>query len=184
MEPIQIISQIIGILAFILTVVCFQFNTQKKILFMQIICATLFMINLILNGSYAGALLNLHGICRCVVFYQRGRHKWADSPWVCVIFCILAVVCTLVVYKKPIDLLPMIGSVFTTISLYMTDPKKIRLFTLPSPPCWFVYHFFASGSINIGGVLNEIFVIISITVAMIRYGDFKKPVQAQNEQNG
>ena len=174
MDAVHIISQILGILAFIMTVICYQFNTQKKILLMQLVCSLLFLANLILNGSYSGALMNVLGFCRCLVFYQRGKHKWADSPWVCVIFCVLAVVCGIVTYSSPVDILPAVGMIFTGISLYMTNPKLIRLFTLPSPPCWFVYHLTASGSVNIGGVLNEVFVTVSVIVAMIRYGDFKK----------
>ncbi len=42
-----------------------------------------------------------------------------------------------------------------------------------SPPCWFTCHLPADGTPNVGGVLNEIFVLASILVAMFRY-DFKK----------
>ena len=52
-------------------------------------------------------------------------------------------------------------------------PQKIRRFMLFSPPCWFTCHLPADGTPNVGGVLNEIFVLASILVAMFRY-DFKK----------
>ena len=77
---LEIISQIIGILALCVTIICYQFNDQKKILIMQIIASVLFMTNLALRDAMAGALLNIHGICRALVFYQRGRYKWAESP--------------------------------------------------------------------------------------------------------
>ncbi len=166
----EIISQIIGILALCVTVICYQFNDQKKILIMQIIASLLFMTNLALRDAMAGALLNIHGICRALVFYQRGRHKWADSPLWAVFFSVLAVICVAVTWQSPLDILPAVGMVFTTAAYYMTDPKWIRRLTLPSPPMWFIYHLSAG---NIGGVLNEIFVIGSILTAMFRY-DFRK----------
>lgn len=176
----DLISQIIGILALCVTIICYQFNDQKKILIMQIIASVLFMTNLALRDAMAGALLNIHGICRALVFYQRGRYKWADSPLWAVFFSVLAVVCAAVTWKSPLDILPAVGTIFTTIAYYMTDPRWIRCITLPSPPMWFVYHL-STG--NIGGVLNEIFVIISIVTAMIRY-DFRREPGNTSEING
>lgn len=170
----QIIAQILGILALGVTIVCYQFNSQKKILAAQMIAATLFTVNLALLGGMSGALLNIHGICRALTFYQRGRYKWADHTTFWVWFYIVAaVVCVAITYQSPLDLLPLIGQIFTTISFSMKDASKIRLFTLPSPPCWFIYHL-STG--NIGGTLNEIFVISSIIIGMIRL-DRKKPAE-------
>lgn len=175
----DIISQILGILALCVTIICYQFNDQKKILIMQIIASVLFTTNLALRDAMSGALLNIHGICRALVFYQRGRYKWADSPLWAVFFSILAVVCVAVTWKSPLDILPAAGMIFTTVAYYLTDPKWIRILTLPSPPMWFVYHL-STG--NIGGVLNEIFVIASILTAMYRY-DFRKG-KGNTPQNG
>ena len=166
----DIISQIIGIAALCVTIICYQFNDQKKILIMQIIASVLFMTNLALRDAMAGALLNIHGICRALVFYQRGQRKWADSPLWAVFFSVLAVVCVVVTWKSPLDILPAVGTIFTTVAYYMTDAKWIRRLTLPSPPMWFVYHL---STANIGGMLNELFVIASIVTAMFRY-DFRK----------
>lgn len=167
---LDILSQIIGIAALCVTIICYQFNDQKKILIMQIIASVLFMTNLALRDAMAGALLNIHGIYRALVFCQRGRYKWADSPLWAVFFSVLAVVCVAVTWQSPLDLLPAVGTIFTTAAYYMTDPKWIRRLTLPSPPMWFIYHL---SSANIGGVLNEIFVTVSILTAMFRY-DFRK----------
>jgi len=176
----ELISQIIGIAALCVTIICYQFNDQKKILIMQIIASVLFMTNLALRDAMAGALLNIHGICRALVFYQRGRHKWAESPLWAIFFSVLAVVCVAFTWKSPLDLLPAIGTIFTTIAYYMTNPKWLRRFTLPSPPMWFIYHL-STG--NIGGVLNEIFVIASILTAMFRY-DFRRGSGNKTEKDG
>ncbi len=170
----QIIAQILGILALGVTIVCYQFNSQKKILAAQMIAATLFTVNLALLGGMSGALLNIHGICRALTFYQRGKHKWADSPFWVWFYIVAAVVCVAVTYKSPVDILPLVGQIFTTISFFMKDAAKIRLFTLPSPPCWFIYHLTTG---NIGGTLNEIFVISSIIIGMIRLDRKKTPAK-------
>lgn len=165
MTATEIIAQIIGIVALGVTIVCYQLNSQKKILIAQILASCLFTANLALLGGMSGALLNIHGICRALTFYQRGRRKWADSPAVVWFYIIAGAVCVAVTYKSPIDILPLIGQTCTTVALFMKDPAKIRRITLPSPPCWLIYHL-STG--NIGGVLNEIFVIGSIIVGIVR----------------
>lgn len=160
-----IIGRLIGFLALAVTILCYQFNAQKKILLAQIIASSLFMANLLLLGQLSGACLNLLGIARACVFYQRGLHRWASHVGWVVFFSLASVAVSLCTYQSFLDLLPAAGMVFTTIALYVTDPAKIRLFTLPSPPCWFVYHLAAG---NPAGALNEIFVVTSVIIGIIR----------------
>ncbi len=163
---IQIIAQVIGLLALCVTIICYQFNSPKKILIAQLIASVLFATNLALLGGMSGALLNIHGICRALTFSQIHRFRWAHATtfWV-VFYCIAAAVCVAFTYQSPVDLLPLAGQICTTIALSMTNARLIRLFTLPSPPCWLTYHLFSG---NISGILNEIFVITSIVIGMIR----------------
>ncbi len=160
-----VFAQGFGILALIVNIICYQLNSQKKILIAQIVASVMFILNLVLLDAMSGALLNIHGILRALIYAQKGKHRWADSPWWVVGLIALAGGIIALTYHSPLDLLPLVGTVFTTIALSMTDAAKIRLLTLPSPPCWFVYHL-TNG--NIGGTLNEIFVLGSIVVGMIR----------------
>ena len=67
----------------------------------------------------------------------------------------------------------------TTVALAQKDARTIRLLTLPSPPSWFVYNL-ANG--NLGGMANEIFVLSSLLIAILRFDDFrlrKKPAMGQ-----
>ena len=167
----EIASQIFGIIAFIITIICFQFNTQKKIVICQVACSLFFLLSLVFKSAYSGALLNVHGIIRSLIFTQRGKNRIADSPVTLVVLCMLTIPCVAFTYRSPLDLLCVVGQIATTVALYMKNPAKIRLVTLISPPCWFIYHFSLR---NIGGYLNEIFVVISILTAVFRYDILKK----------
>lgn len=178
MEYRIIAGQVFGILGLIGTVICYQFNSRRKILFMQILCALVFTVNLSLLGAWSGALLNVLGIAKSCVFYQRGRRRWADSVWWIVLFCVLAAVCVMAAYRSPVDLVPLIGTCFTTAALAQKDARTIRILTLPSPPSWFVYNL-ANG--NLGGMANEIFVLTSLLVAMFRFDDFRLRMKKNGE---
>lgn len=169
----NLIAQILGILALVTSIICYQFNSQKKILIAQIVASVLFTVNLALLGGMSGALLNIHGICRALTFYavNSGNNKSetsirARSRFWAGFYVLAAFICTAVTYQSPLDILPLIGQSCTTVAYSMKDPAKIRRLTLPSPPCWFVYHL-SQG--NIGGTLNEIFVIASILIGMFRF---------------
>ena len=178
--PQGIAAEIFGILALIVSIICYQLNTQKKILVAQMIAATMFIFNCFLLGAPAGAWLNVHGIIRALIFSQKGKRKWCGSRITLIILIIAAgLICLFTaetgsVKDIIVSILPFIGTVFTTISLSMTDAAKIRKLTLPSPPCWFIYHL---AHTNVGGCLNEIFVFCSIIVGWLRLdrkGDGKK----------
>lgn len=162
----EIIAQILGLMALGANIVCYQLNSKKNILTVQIIASVLFTVNLLLKGAFAGVLLNVHAIVRLLVYAQKEKHAWARSGWWVVFFCITAALCVLVTYQSPVDIIALIGTFATVISFSLSDPALVRLVTLPSPPCWFLYHLSAR---NIGGVLNEIFVMGSIIVGAIRH---------------
>ncbi|MBQ4354682.1 MAG: YgjV family protein [Clostridia bacterium] len=162
----ELIAQILGLMALGTNIICYQLNEKKKILIVQIIASVLWVLNLFLKGAYAGVLLNVHAVVRLMFYAMRDKHKWMRSNWWVVFFCVTAGVCVLVTYQSPVDIIALIGTFMTVVSFSMSNPALVRLVTLPSPPCWFVYHLTAR---NIGGVLNEIFVISSILVGMIRH---------------
>ena len=80
-------------------------------------------------------------------------------------FMISAAAIVILTYTGIPDALALIGTLCTIYSFSAGDTAKTRLFTLPSPPCWFVYHLMQK---NLGGVLNEVFVFSSIIVGMLR----------------
>lgn len=163
---IEITAQLLGLMALGANIVCYQLNSQKKILMVQILASVLFTLNLLLKGALSGVLLNVHAIIRLLVYAQKEKHAWARSKWWVVFFCVTAALCVLATYQSPVDILALIGTFATVISFSLSDPALVRLVTLPSPPCWFVYHLSAR---NIGGVLNEIFVFVSILVGAVRH---------------
>ena len=146
-------------------------KAPKKLLFWQITASVIWVLNLGLKGAVAGVLLNIHAVVRLVVYYLANDHKWARSKVWVPVFMASAAVLIIATYTSYVDILALIGTLFTLYSFSAGDTAKTRLFTLPSPPCWFIYHF---SQRNIGGVLNEVFVLGSIIVGMIRMDKMDK----------
>lgn len=165
LTPAEIISQILGILALVCNIFCYQMKSPKKLLFWQITASVMWIMNLGIKGAVVGVLLNVHAVVRLTVYYFAENHKWARSKVWLPVFMISAAAIVILTYTGIPDALALIGTLCTIYSFSAGDTAKTRLFTLPSPPCWFVYHLMQK---NLGGVLNEVFVFTSIIVGMLR----------------
>ena len=176
LTPAEIISQILGILALVCNIFCYQMKSPKKLLFWQITASVMWILNLGIKGAVVGVLLNVHAVVRLTVYYLAENHKWARSKVWLPVFMISAAAIVILTYTGIPDALALIGTLCTIYSFSAGDTAKTRLFTLPSPPCWFVYHLMQK---NLGGVLNEVFVFTSIIVGMLRL-DRKKVKDSGN----
>ncbi len=160
----EILSQIFAVLAIVCNIVCFQMKDKKKLLFWQITACVMFIANLALKSAWTGVLMNIHAAARLTVYYLAPDHKWARSKIWLPVFMISAAAMTALSYENIFDALALVGTLFTIYSFSRKSPAMTRLFTIPSPPCWFAYHLSHK---NIGCV-NEIFVITSIIIGIIR----------------
>ena len=78
MTPVETVGQAIGFIGMAMLFISFQQKENKKIYFWQIIGVSLFTVHFAMLGAYTGALLNILGVLRAVVFYNSEK-KWAQS---------------------------------------------------------------------------------------------------------
>ena len=74
------------------------------------------------------------------------------------------------------SILPIVGSLLSTLALWMKKAKYIRIISLFVGPCWLIYNAF-SGSV--GGVITEVIAFCSAVIGVIRHDikDLKKARQ-------
>lgn len=174
MKTLDIIAQIISIIAMIIALLSFQQKTQKHIVLMQFCSSTLFAIHFFMLGAITGCLLNAVGIVRAFI-YSKKEQRWANH----ILWPILFIVAYFGVYLinftllglEPnmrnllLELLPVIGMIATTVSFRMEKASQVRIFSLISAPMWLTYNAF---NLSIGGMLTEFFSLISILVGILR----------------
>lgn len=167
----ELFAQILGFIALGMAIISFQSNSRKRILLFQLIAGSIFTVHFFLLGAYTGSVLNLLGVLRSAVFYNKGR-KWADSVlWLAAFFIASAAICVFT-WAGPATLLPSLAMMLTTVAFYVSNTTLIRALNLPSSPMWMIYNILNR---SYAGVLTECFVMTSIIVAMIRF-DRKKRV--------
>lgn len=162
----DILGQIISVIGMVLTIISFQMKTRKQILIMQTAGSAFFLLSYLLLGSWTGVCLNVVFLIRNIVFYFGRDQKWAGSKLWLPVLLVAVVAAGAMGYHSWLDVLPIIGSIFGTFALYMKDENKLRLLKLGDSPCWLIYNCTVPST---GGIICEVFNIISIIVGLIRY---------------
>ncbi len=180
MKPLEIIAQAIGIVAMAFNILSYQQKTQKKVIVCQLFGCTLFAINFLMLGATVGAILNMVGAVRAVVFMNKKKLHSDNIAWLIGFICIyiLSYILTFTLFDKEVSLLnciieflPVIGMTATTVSFRYTDAKTIRRFGLISSPSWLVYNI---ANFALGAIICEVLSLGSIIIGILRLDMAKK----------
>ena len=176
-----IIAQAFGIIAMVMNVASYQAKRQKTVIVMQLFGSLFFTVNMIMLSATMGAILNIIGVLRAVVYSNKEKIKNIKVfNYIFISLYILSYAATFTIFGKEasavnliVEFLPVIGMTATNIGFSLTSAADIRKVMLISSPMWLTYHGI---SLSLGGVLCEIFTLVSVFIGMLRY-DIKKKVK-------
>lgn len=172
------IAQAFGILAMIMNVASYQAKKQKTVIIMQLFGSLFFTVNMLMLSATMGAILNIIGVARALVYSNKDKIKHIKIfTYIFISLYVLSYVATFTVFGKEasafnliVEFLPVVGMIATNIGFSLKSAADIRKVMLISSPMWLAYHGI---SLSLGGVLCEIFTLVSVFVGMLRY-DIKK----------
>lgn len=158
--------QLIGFLAMAFGIGSFQAKKRVHIILIQSIASCLWVVQFALLGTFTGAALNLIAIFRGITYMFKGKYKPFSGIWMPIIFSSLFIAVGILTWEGPISLLPTFAMTVSSFALFITKEKAIRLLSLAVSPPWLVYDVLAG---TIAGTLAEVFSLISIIIALIRF---------------
>jgi len=174
---VNTIAQIIGAWGLICSLLSFQMKQRKCIMAFQMTASLSFSVQLFLLGATTGGCVDLLSFLRTLIFSQNGR-KWASSTVWLYGFIGLMIAAGALTWKDGWDILPIVGSVLSTIALWMKKEKSIRMISLAVGPCWLVYNLVRCAW---SGALNEVLAMISIVIGLMR-NDTRKTVAKEGKE--
>lgn len=172
---VKIIAEIIGVIGIVCSLLSFQCEQRKKVMLFQVTASFMFTTQLFLVGAMTGACLDLINFVRSLIFSID--KKWARSKWWLVLFMAILVGSGIATWKDVYSILPIIGSLLSTVALWMKTSKKIRLISFFSGPCWLVYNM-VNGAYS--AAINEVIAMTSILIGMLRH-DIKRNIGTAEE---
>ena len=168
MTKIEIISQGFGIIGVICFVLSFQIKSSRKLFLAQVLANTMFAIQFVMLGAYAGCVNLIICIVRNLLFMNREKWKFMDSPVSLIIFLGLFTINTAINWKAWYDLFSFAAAASATVAFWSGNSRKIRTYNLfMASPCWIVYDICVR---SWAGVLNEVIAMASVIISIVRFG--------------
>ncbi len=160
----ETLGQIIGFVAMAIIVVSYQQKSHKNILTLQMISGLLFTVHYLMLGAYTGAVMNLLGAFRSLVYSNR-RKKWASSVLWPTGFSVAFLISGILTWENIFSVFPLIAMLMSSIVLWIEQPKINRMLSLPTSGCWLIYNI---KTLSYPGIITEIFVLSSIIIGILR----------------
>ncbi len=165
MEWKYILGQAIGLLA---TLSCLLLPLWKKkwqMLLCNAVGNFLFGVNLLLIGEPRSLLIYAVAVIQSLVVLWCCQKEKRIHKAVNVLFLALYVLGGALGYALPVDLLPIVGSVFNMLATFQRDEQKTRWLLLVNTSVFFVYYILVGSS----SVLATVVTMVSTILALWRY---------------
>ena len=164
------VAQIVGLVGIVCSLLSFQQKERNRVMLFQMTASALFCIQLFMVGAITGGCVDSISFVRTAIFSQNDK-KWASSPIWLGVFVVAMIVTGIFTWEDAWSILPIIGSVLSTIALWMKKSSHIRIISLFVGPCWLIYNLI-HGAYT--GALNEVLAMTSIVIGIVRYDLGKK----------
>ncbi len=161
----NILSWVFGIGAMLCLFLTYQQKKRNALIKCKLAADICWSFHYFFLSAYGGMIPNFVGIFRELVFTQREKKKWANSPIIPIIFILLNWGIGALTFKNPANILPIVASTFVTISLWVKNPKLTKIISLPVSFSFFLYNIFVFSVI---GMINESIVMVSIIISLIQ----------------
>jgi hypothetical protein len=182
LTPVQIAGTVFGAIMMVLALINFISTRRSRILIIRAVTDVCSALNNFCFGSFTAGLLNCSGLCREIVFYYRGKKKWADSIlW---LFLFLAIVvlspfpeCFTEGRFMPILLLPAASGVFTVTGLYNKNTVVTKCCIIASQT---LYTFYQITRNNPTALITSVMALVSAIIGLINeYVQRKRAAKAE-----
>ncbi len=163
----EIIGQILGFCAMGIAFFSFQARRNKYIMLFQGLGTIFWVFHYLLLGSIVGAALNAIAMIRNFTYMFRDKMSPPVLKSIPFITAAAFTVVTVVTYESPISIIPYVGSIAATVAFFMKNENMLRSFSLVVSITWLIFNITEN---SIAGALNESLAIVSIVIALVRFG--------------
>ena len=175
----KILANILGLCAVACFVLSYQLKSRRGIILLNAASRILFVSQYLLLGAYEGVLLGAVAFPITLLCKNRERGWIKRHFWLTVILSNLCLIAAgLVTYRDVYSLLPLLGVTLETLALWPRKESHIRALSLLGVPFWLVYNLHSGAY---GASVGNVFALVSLGLAILRYDLLKKEKAAPGE---
>ena len=168
-SPRFVASQVLGLLLCVLSFFVYCGKKREQILITKLSADILSSIQQAMVGASTGALICCIAITRELVFYNRGKKKWASHIVWLFVFLLAMSIAPFFTWQGPVSLLPATGSALAVIAFYCKRPVHTRIIGVFAHLLWLIYTIL---TLNLMSVVENIILISSAILGLLR--DYKE----------
>ena len=156
---------VFGLGAMLSLFLIYQQKTRKRLIICKLCADVCWVLHYVCLGAYGGAVPNLVGIFRELVFVNRETKDWAGKRFWPVVFIAANLCLGICTFSRPVNIIPVTASVFVTLSLWCRNPVVTKIISAPVSSAFLVYDILVGSWV---GVINESIAILSIIISLIK----------------
>ena len=166
------LAVIVGLAAVFFFLLSFQFPNRRAIIACNVVSRVLYILQYLLLFAIEGAAMDISAIPSSVLA-ARKHTPFVKKYKPAILIFVNAVVIGigLLVWRDWLSVIPVVGVLFETNALWMTEEKHIRRYSLAALPFWLFYNLSCGAY---GAALGNLLAAGSILMAMLRYDLPKK----------
>lgn len=163
MDRIKIVSQIIGFIAFFISLIAFHRKDKKKIFQTMALSNLLECIHYILLGAYSGCATKAIALIRNIIISIKEKNKKLNSIIVLAIFIIGYIIAGILTYDGIFSLLPIITGTIYLVIVWNGDRLKVKKIAFLCSFLWFIYNIYV---LSISGITLNVVEMVSLSIAI------------------
>lgn len=156
-----ILSQVFVIIQYIFIITTYQVKTKKQIIIFNTLGATSAIISFLCLKAYSGCMMSLVSIFRNLLFFNM---KEKDKTALTIVLILLFIL-TIFTYNGILSLMPSIGTLLYTLSVWQNDTKIYKKYGILIEMSWFLYFIYIK---SLFGIVLEGISLISIMIGLKR----------------
>ena len=161
---IYIVAQIIGLIAFVVSLIAYHKKDKKTILNNMITSNILNLIHYLLLGAFSGCITKLLAIFRDYFIILKEKNKKLSNSVYLIVFILLYIIATIFTYNDILSILPLVAAIIYIIFIWNGNEVIIKKIAFFCYFLWLIYNIFV---LSIAGIVSNIISIISTLIAII-----------------
>ena len=165
MDTIDIIIQIIGVVALAANFISFQMKKHSHILFFRTANEALFILQYFLLGAMSGAVLNIVGCVRNVIFTKQVANN-KKTVLSTVVFCVIFTAFGIATFNGMGSVMLIFAKVMSTVAYGNKNTTFVRAFSFLTHIGYLIYNL---SVLSIAGAVGDIVLLISLVCGICRF---------------
>lgn len=160
---IYLISQFIGLIAFIISLFAFHRKSRKKIFSTMILSNLLNTVHYLLLNAYSGCITKVIAVVRDSFIIAKDSNKFLRRKIFLIIFILVYIICAYFTYNNILSIFPIFAATIYLIFIWDGNELKIKKIAFLTCFLWLVYNIYV---LSIPGIISNVISIISDYIAI------------------